>query len=50
MTNEVLPLEVSGVSASYGGVPAIIDVSLKVKSGSITTMIGANAAGKSTVI
>lgn len=50
MTNEVLPLEVSGISASYGGVPAIVDVSLKVKHGSITTMIGANGAGKSTVI
>jgi branched-chain amino acid transport system ATP-binding protein len=50
MTNEALPLEVSGISASYGGVPAIVDVSLKVKRGSITTMIGANGAGKSTVI
>ena len=50
MSTDVLPLEVVGISASYGGVPAIIDVSLKVRHGSIVTMIGANGAGKSTVI
>ncbi len=50
MTVEITSLEVSGLSAAYNGVPAIIDVSLKVQAGSIVTMIGANGAGKSTVI
>jgi branched-chain amino acid transport system ATP-binding protein len=43
-------LDVVSISASYGGVPAIRDVSLTVKRGTIVTMIGANGAGKSTVI
>jgi len=50
MRSEPLSLEVAGISASYGGVPAITDVSLKVERGTIVTMIGANGAGKSTVI
>ncbi|SAK94511.1 branched chain amino acid ABC transporter ATPase [Caballeronia temeraria] len=50
MTSEVLSLEVKGLSAGYGGVPAISNVSLKVERGSVVTMIGANGAGKSTVI
>jgi len=50
MRSEVRSLEVVGISASYGGVPAIIDVSLKVEPGKIVTMIGANGAGKSTTI
>jgi branched-chain amino acid transport system ATP-binding protein len=50
MRSEVPSLEVIGISASYGGVPAIIDVSFKVEPGKIMTMIGANGAGKSTAI
>jgi branched-chain amino acid transport system ATP-binding protein len=50
MTNEAISLEVTGLSAGYGGVPAIADVSLKVVRGTVVTMIGANGAGKSTVI
>lgn len=50
MANEVSTLEVEGLFASYGGVPAIRGVSLRVKRGEIVTMIGANGAGKSTVI
>lgn len=50
MPDEPLPLEVTGLSASYGGVPAITDVSLTVRRGAIVTIVGANGAGKSTVI
>jgi branched-chain amino acid transport system ATP-binding protein len=50
MRPEPPSLEVFGISASYGGVPAIADVSLKIARGTIVTMIGANGAGKSTVI
>jgi branched-chain amino acid transport system ATP-binding protein len=50
MANETPTLDVICLSASYGVVPAITDVSLKVMPGTIVTMIGANGAGKSTVI
>jgi branched-chain amino acid transport system ATP-binding protein len=50
MSTEAPALQVSGLSAAYGSVPAITDVSLEVGKGSIVTMIGANGAGKSTVI
>lgn len=43
-------LEVKHLSAQYGLVPAIDNISLSVKKGSVTTLIGANGAGKSTVI
>ncbi len=50
MASEAPTLEVDGLCASYGGVPAIRGVSLRVRRGEIVTMIGANGAGKSTVI
>jgi branched-chain amino acid transport system ATP-binding protein len=50
MAADAVPLVVSGLSASYGVVPAIRGVSLTVEHGTIVTMIGANGAGKSTVI
>ena len=50
MTSEAISLDVVGISASYGGVPAISNVSLQVPRGTIVTLIGANGAGKSTVI
>jgi branched-chain amino acid transport system ATP-binding protein len=50
MPTEAPSLQVVGLSASYGDVPAITDVSLEVRRGEIVTMIGANGAGKSTVI
>jgi len=43
-------LEVRGVSAGYGHVPVIRDVSLTVGAGEIVTLIGANGAGKSTLL
>jgi branched-chain amino acid transport system ATP-binding protein len=50
MSNETLPLAVAGLSARYGVVPALNDVSVTVGNGEIVTMIGANGAGKSTLI
>ncbi|WP_454658752.1 ABC transporter ATP-binding protein [Bosea beijingensis] len=50
MSTEALPLKVAGLSARYGVVPALNDVSITVGSGEIVTLIGANGAGKSTLI
>ncbi len=46
MTNII---EVSGVSKSYGGVKANVDISMTVKEGSITGIIGPNGCGKTTL-
>jgi len=43
-------LELSGVSAHYGRIQALRDVSLTVGEGEIVTIIGANGAGKSTTL
>jgi branched-chain amino acid transport system ATP-binding protein len=43
-------LEVSGLSAAYGQVTAIRDISLSVDGGGILAVIGANGAGKSTLL
>jgi ABC-type branched-subunit amino acid transport system ATPase component len=43
-------LVVEGLSAGYGGVPVIEDVSLSVGRGEITAIIGPNGAGKSTAL
>ncbi|NLC35475.1 MAG: ABC transporter ATP-binding protein, partial [Alcaligenaceae bacterium] len=43
-------LKVAGLSARYGKVTAVSDVSVVVKSSSIVTVIGANGAGKSTLL
>src|SRR5476651_1701897 len=43
-------LELSGISASYGSVPAITDVSINVGEGEAVGLLGANGAGKSTTL
>jgi branched-chain amino acid transport system ATP-binding protein len=43
-------LELSGVSASYGSVPAITDVNISVGEGEAVGLLGANGAGKSTTL
>jgi branched-chain amino acid transport system ATP-binding protein len=43
-------LELSAVSASYGSVPAIGDVSITVGEGEAVGLLGANGAGKSTTL
>jgi branched-chain amino acid transport system ATP-binding protein len=43
-------LELANVEASYGPVQALRGVSLKVERGQIATVLGANGAGKSTIL
>lgn len=43
-------LEVSGVTAFYGDLQALFGISLKVNAGEIVTLIGANGAGKTTIL
>jgi len=43
-------LELDAVSVKYGGIAACKDVSLSVERGEIVTLIGANGAGKSSVL
>jgi branched-chain amino acid transport system ATP-binding protein len=43
-------LEVENLTVSYGVVPAVQNVSFSVRRGAITTIIGSNGAGKSTIM
>lgn len=43
-------LELKDVNVSYGAIHAIHDVSLKVNDGEIVSLIGANGAGKTTIL
>jgi branched-chain amino acid transport system ATP-binding protein len=43
-------IELKGVSASYGRVPAITDVTINVGEGEAVGLLGANGAGKSTTL
>jgi ABC-2 type transport system ATP-binding protein len=44
------PLRVSALAKAYGASRGVLDVSLTVRSGSVTGFIGANGAGKSTTL
>lgn len=43
-------LEVSGLGANYGGMPALSDVSLEVRRAEIVALVGSNGAGKTTLL
>jgi branched-chain amino acid transport system ATP-binding protein len=47
--SESTVLEVAGVSKSFGGIRAVRDASLQVRSGEIHALIGPNGAGKTTL-
>ena len=43
-------LEIKNLVVSYGGIEAVKGIDLKVEEGKIVTLIGANGAGKSTIL
>lgn len=43
-------LKIDNLSVNYGGINAVRDVSFEVPDGKIVTLIGANGAGKSTIL
>ena len=43
-------LKIENLSVNYGGINAVTNVSLEVPDGKIITLIGANGAGKSTIL
>ena len=43
-------LEIENISVSYGPIEAVCGASLRVAAGSITAIVGANGAGKSTCL
>jgi simple sugar transport system ATP-binding protein len=53
MTTEIatdILLDVDNVSLSFGSVRALVDVSLNLRKGEITALVGDNGAGKSTLV
>jgi len=50
MSNEVVALNIEGLTAGYGGPPIIEAVSITARRGAITAIVGPNGAGKSTLL
>ena len=50
MSEQGTALELRGVSASYGTVPVLRDITLSVPTGSVVALLGPNGAGKSTTL
>ena len=45
-----VPLEIRGLEAFYGDMPALSGVDLSVKPGEIVALLGPNGAGKTTLL
>ncbi len=43
-------LEIKSLSASYGSIKALFDVNIEVAEGELVTLVGANGAGKTTIM
>ncbi|MEA2611449.1 MAG: branched-chain amino acid transport system ATP-binding protein, partial [Chloroflexota bacterium] len=43
-------LQVSALTAGYGGPPIVQDVTLEARAGAVTALVGPNGAGKSTLL
>jgi ABC-type branched-chain amino acid transport systems, ATPase component len=43
-------LEVRGLRVDYGAAPALLDVSLEIRSGELVCIVGPNGAGKTTLV
>jgi len=50
VTGDVPPIEVSDLSVSFGDVPVVSGVDLRVERGSLVGLVGPNGAGKTTVL
>ncbi len=50
MNNQSLLIEIDHLSVRFGNLTAVTDVSLRVKRGSITGLVGSDGAGKSTLL
>ena len=50
MSTAQLLLEIRGLSAGYGGIDVLHDIDIEVREGEFVCIIGANTAGKSTIL
>jgi branched-chain amino acid transport system ATP-binding protein len=50
MTSSQLLLEIKGLNAGYGGIDVLHDIDIEMREGEFVCIIGANTAGKSTIL